>query len=106
MKTAKIEVRIDEETLAAVKKLAGEGEKTVIDMASELVRTGAFRRMAANKWARANKRTTAKKPGRKPRAVAVKAKGPTIRRGRKPRAEANGAVHPPQAAEAVSELLA
>lgn len=71
----KYEVILDDETYKAVKKMAergirrGKGEAkpvTIGEMCASLVHTGAFRRIAANKWAKAHpaKKST-KKPARK-----------------------------------------
>lgn len=73
----KYEVTLDDETQKAVKKMAergvgkGRGERTPVtigEMCSALVRTGAFRRIAANKWAKAHPAKPAKKVASKKQA--------------------------------------
>jgi hypothetical protein len=76
-------LKLDEETYKLVKKLAEQGRRkgradpehvTIAEMCSDLVHTGAFRRVAANKWAKAHpKKATGKKTARKP-AKKAKAK--------------------------------
>ena len=71
MSTKKIEVHISEEDYAVVKKMAekgigrGRAERkpvTVAEMCAALIHTGAFRRIAANKWAKAHAGDKPKKP--------------------------------------------
>jgi hypothetical protein len=75
MSTKTIEVKLSEEVHALVKKMAehgrrkGRGEPEVVtigEMAADLISTGVFRRIAANKWA---KEHAAPKKERKPKAA-------------------------------------
>lgn len=79
MKT--IEAKVSEEVYELVKKMAekgrgrgrGEPEKVTIgEMAGDLISTGAYRRIAANKWAKAN--APAPKPKKAKVVKAPKAK--------------------------------
>jgi hypothetical protein len=74
----KYEVILDDETYKAVKKMAergirrGKGEAkpvTIGEMCASLVHTGAFRRIAANKWAKAHPAKKTKKPARKAKSA-------------------------------------
>ncbi len=67
----RVECPVDEETRKAVSKLvARRGEKvTFSDMCSELISTGAFRRIAANKWSDEHAGKGKPRKARKVRAV-------------------------------------
>lgn len=121
-----LSIKLDDETYKVVKKLAdvgrgrGRGPKeptTIGEMASDLVHTGAFRRVAANKWARENapapkpkkakaKAKKAAPKARKPvKAKAAKKKAPAAKKAKKPAAPKAAAPSAPTAAPAAPAAL-
>lgn len=104
-----VEVKIDEEVYALVKKASEAGRHgkpcTIPEMASDLVTTGIYRRIAANKWAKAHaapkvKRAKKVKAPKEKKAAAPKAAkkapvAPKVKRAPKVKAPEPTAVPPP-----------
>jgi hypothetical protein len=92
-------VKLDEETYAAVKKMAdrgigkGRGERkavTIAEMCAALVHTGVFRRIAANKWAKAHPAPKAAKKPAKEKSPKKKASAKkSVKKGSKKPARAS-----------------
>lgn len=83
----KVEIRIEDDVHKLIKKMSEAGRHgkpcTIAEMAGDLVHTGVFRRIAANKWAKAH--PSGKPSKRKATKKVVKAKSPKAPKvGKKP----------------------